>query len=236
MSREIHYCRCGQSIFGDMTDCGDCAESVDNVVVGVDPGTDKSAFAIFDGREVISHGIYENEHFLSHGLWARRHVFCEMIASYGMAVGASVFSTCIWIGRFLQNAQVQGGSVNLVFRRDVKLHLCNSPRAKDGNVRQALLDRLGPQGTKKAPGPTYGVSRTSGPRSRWRFTDGIRFSDGKATTQCRPHDQNQDGPSALTLDPQLNTHQWRRTQRACQNHASRYVPRWSRPRKALARH
>jgi hypothetical protein len=68
MSREIHYCKCGQSIFGDMTDCGDCPESVDSVVVGVDPGTDKSAFAIFDGREVISHGIYENEHFLSHGL------------------------------------------------------------------------------------------------------------------------------------------------------------------------
>jgi hypothetical protein len=81
MSREIHYCKCGQSIFGDMTDCGDCPESVDSVVVGVDPGTDKSAFAIFDGREVISHGIYENEHFLSHGLWSRRHVFCEMIAS-----------------------------------------------------------------------------------------------------------------------------------------------------------
>jgi hypothetical protein len=57
----------------------------------------------------------------------------------------------------MQNAQVQGGDVSLVFRRDVKLHLCDSPRAKDGNVRQALLDRLGPQGTKKAPGPTYGV-------------------------------------------------------------------------------
>jgi hypothetical protein len=157
MSREIHYCRCGQSIFHDMTDCGDCAESVDNVVVGVDPGTDKSAFAIFDGREVISHGIYENEHFLSHGLWARRHVFCEMIASYGMAVGASVFETCVWIGRFVQTASVSGGNVTRVFRKDVKLHLCNSPRAKDGNVRQALLDRLGPQGTKKAPGPTYGI-------------------------------------------------------------------------------
>jgi hypothetical protein len=157
MSREIHYCKCGQSIFGDMTDCGDCPESVDSVVVGVDPGTDKSAFAIFDGRQVISHGIYENEHFLSHGLWSRRHVFCEMIASYGMAVGASVFETCVWIGRFVETAAVSGGYVTRVFRKDIKLHLCQSPRAKDGNVRQALIDRLGPQGTKKAPGPTYGI-------------------------------------------------------------------------------
>ena len=131
--------------------------SRDQIVYGVDPGTDNSAFAIFDGREVIGHGIWENCHLLTHAMWARKQVFCEMIASYGMAVGASVFSTCIWIGRFVQNAEMQGGGVDLVFRRDIKLHLCNSPRAKDGNVRQALIDRLGPQGTKKNQGPTYGI-------------------------------------------------------------------------------
>ncbi len=157
MSREIHYCKCGQSIFGDMTDCGDCSESVDRLVVGVDPGTNQSAFVLFDGRNVVSHGIEENCHLLTHALWARKQVFCEMIASYGMAVGATVFATCIWIGRFMQNAQMQGGDVSLVFRRDVKLHLCNSPRAKDGNVRQALIDRVGVQGTKKNQGPTYGI-------------------------------------------------------------------------------
>jgi hypothetical protein len=74
-----------------------------------------------------------------------------------MAVGASVFETCVWIGRFMQVSQQAGSDFSRVFRRDIKLHLCNSPRAKDGNVRQALIDRLGPQGTKKAPGPTYGV-------------------------------------------------------------------------------
>jgi hypothetical protein len=31
-------------------------------------------------------------------------------------------------------------------------------RAKDPNVRQALLDKIGPVGTKKNPGPLYGVS------------------------------------------------------------------------------
>jgi hypothetical protein len=45
----------------------------------------------------------------------------------------------------------------LVYRRDVKMFLCGSNRAKDGNIRQALLDLVGPQGTKKAPGPTYGL-------------------------------------------------------------------------------
>jgi hypothetical protein len=77
-----------------------------------------------------------------------------MIASYGMAVGKEVFETCVWIGRFVEVARVEP---RLVYRRDAKLHLCHSPRAKDANVRQALIDRLGPQGTKKNPGPTYGM-------------------------------------------------------------------------------
>jgi hypothetical protein len=131
--------------------------SRERVVVGIDPGTTQSAWVVFDGREIIGHGWSENQHLLNHGLWSRSHIFCEMIASYGMAVGASVFETCVWIGRFIQVANISGGKVQKVFRKDIKLHLCNSPRAKDANVRQALIDRLGPQGTKKSPGPTYGV-------------------------------------------------------------------------------
>lgn len=157
MSREIHYCKCGQSIFGDMTECGDCDFSGSYAVVGIDPGTDKSAFVVFDGNAVTQHGIWDNEHLLGHPLWKEQHIFIEMIASYGMAVGASVFETCVFIGRCVQIANIEGGNATRVFRKDIKLHLCNSPRAKDGNVRQSLIDRLGPQGTKKAPGPTYGV-------------------------------------------------------------------------------
>ena len=83
-------------------------------------------------------------------------VAIEMIASYGMPVGAEVFLTCIWIGRLMQSAQ-DPDAVRLVTRQQVKLAVCKSPRAKDANIRQALLDRIGPQGTKKSPGPTYGV-------------------------------------------------------------------------------
>ena len=39
--------------------------------------------------------------------------------------------------------------------------LCKNNRAKDKNIRQALIDRFGPGkaaiGTKKAPGPLYGL-------------------------------------------------------------------------------
>ena len=82
----------------------------------------------------------------------------EMVASYGMPVGKEVFRTVWWSGRFAQAwIHYQRSEPIEVYRKDVKLYLCNSPRAKDANIRQALIDLIGPQGTKKNPGPTYGV-------------------------------------------------------------------------------
>ena len=66
----------------------------------------------------------------------------EMIASYGMPVGKEVFDTCVWIGRFIQ--------------QDEKMNICGSMKAKDSNIRQALIDRFGTVGTKKNPGWFYG--------------------------------------------------------------------------------
>src|SRR5438309_8443003 len=80
----------------------------------------------------------------------------EWIESYGMPVGKEIFDTVRWVGRF-QQAWRDPEGVRFIPRRAVKLHLCNSPRAKDSNVRQALLDKFGPQGTKKNKGPLYGV-------------------------------------------------------------------------------
>jgi hypothetical protein len=89
----------------------------------------------------------------------------EMIASYGMPVGKDVFETCLWIGRF---REIFGWDrTTLVYRKDVKLELCGSPRARDSNIRQALLDRFPATGggakpaigTKASPGPLYGVSK-----------------------------------------------------------------------------
>jgi hypothetical protein len=74
-----------------------------------------------------------------------------------------LFETCVWIGRFVQEWETLTGAEPLrVFRREVKLHLCGSPRAKDANIRQALIDRYGGKeaaiGRKASPGPLHGVS------------------------------------------------------------------------------
>ena len=71
-----------------------------------------------------------------------------------MAVGRSVFVTLLWIGRFVE---LMRGDMELIPRRSAKMFLCNSMKAKDANIRQALIDRLGEQGTKKKQGGTYGV-------------------------------------------------------------------------------
>jgi hypothetical protein len=106
-------------------------------------------------------GVDQNATILSwlleHYDWPSHDVLAiEAIASYGMPVGAEVFNTCIFVGRF-QQAWRNPDAVKLIYRRDVKLFLCGSARAKDGNIRQALIDKLGPVGTKAAPGPLYGV-------------------------------------------------------------------------------
>lgn len=89
----------------------------------------------------------------------------EMVASYGMAVGATVFETCVWIGRFEQRLRDFGKTVARIPRHRVKMNLCHKSTAKDSNITQALVDRFAPnepnkgKGTKKAPGFFYGFKK-----------------------------------------------------------------------------
>nr|WP_313470834.1 hypothetical protein [Stenotrophomonas geniculata] len=129
-------------------------------IMAIDPGPVESGWCLMLDGMILQAGVDDNQALLVMLQGWELHMgdalAIEMIASYGMAVGREVFETCVWIGRFQQAWRVPA-SVRLVYRRDVKLHLCGNAKAKDANIRQALLDLLGPQGTKKAPGPTYGV-------------------------------------------------------------------------------
>lgn len=135
-------------------------------MLAIDPGTTQSAWCLFDGNRnrVINSGIESNSMMLEL-LGGETSVAIEMVACYGMPVGKEVFETCVWIGRFIQQLESNGITPTLVYRKDVKLHLCQSPRAKDANIRQAIIDRFEPTGggkipqigTKAKPGPLYGV-------------------------------------------------------------------------------
>lgn len=129
------------------------------MILAIDPGTEQSGWCLFDGT-VKNSGIMLNGELISKFdsnrsgfLWADV-LAIETFASYGMAVGKEVFETCIWIGRFQQEWRYPT-DVRLVYRAQVKLHLCQSLRAKDKNIRQALIDRLGKPGTKGVTGHAW---------------------------------------------------------------------------------
>lgn len=138
-----------------------------NRLLAIDPGNTDSAFVVIDTetRRPLHIGKPSNPVLLdlcaSGAEVGYDCVAIEMIASYGMPVGAEVFETCVWIGRF-QQALFCRVPVSLVKRHPVKLHLCHSSQAKDSNIRQALVDRFASgqpnhgKGTKSTPGWFYG--------------------------------------------------------------------------------
>jgi hypothetical protein len=129
------------------------------MIFAIDPGPTESAWVIWDGQRFTDFRKAENaevlEHLIDFAAPSTVDLVIEQVASMGMAVGESVFETVFWSGRF---AQAFGRPFHRIKRIRVKNHLCGSSRAKDGNIRQAIIDRLGEPGTKKNPGPTYGIS------------------------------------------------------------------------------
>ena len=119
-------------------------------LIAVDPGPTQSAWVLLEDAELVGWAKQPNEDVLAMLAGYRNGsdiLVIERIASYGMAVGAEVFETVYWSGRF---AQAFGGWVERLPRLAVKMHLCHNSRAKDTNIRQVLIDRYGgPDCTKK---------------------------------------------------------------------------------------
>lgn len=142
------------------------------MVLAIDPGNIQSAWALLgvgdDAYAPNDFGKSDNERVLQEviGEYADQvdTVVIEMVASYGMPVGREVFDTCVWIGRFSQAAEALACKVEYIFRAEEKLALCNDSRAKDTNIRRALIDRFAKhdlkngKGTMKNPDWFYGFS------------------------------------------------------------------------------
>jgi Holliday junction resolvasome RuvABC endonuclease subunit len=135
-------------------------------VLAIDPGSEQSGWLVWArGVEpfIERFGIAPNDKLLES---LRRNatgvdvVVIEEIESYGMAVGRDVFRTVHWAGRLAEAAHEL--QVAQLPRRAVKLAICGNTRAKDANIRAALMDRFGGEaakGTKAAPGPLHGISK-----------------------------------------------------------------------------
>lgn len=137
-------------------------------VFAIDPGPTDSAFVIFAaGSRIPVHARMSNEQLVRELADTNSGdvLVIEQIASFGMAVGAEVFETCVWSGRFIQAWAGRKHPLpwDRIKRHEVKTALCHTQKAKDANIRQALIDRFGPGkekaiGNKRHPGPLYGIA------------------------------------------------------------------------------
>lgn len=141
-------------------------------LLSIDPGPTESAYVIIDTTDCqpLSFGKISNHELrnlitTAPDWFEADKVVIEMIASYGMSVGAEVFDTCVWIGRFSE--AVRGNwwpwtEPALIKRLPVKVYHCKSAKATDANIAQALKDRFAKgvrnhgKGTKAEPGFFYG--------------------------------------------------------------------------------
>jgi len=151
-------------------------------ILAIDPGSEQSAWLVYDaGRQMphrwptgnldggitINHDLfkamgYRNPHTGTTWCWDLNLLAIEYMIPRGMPTSRAEMDTQFWAGRFVQSWD---GPWRPIYSKDRKMHLCGVTRAKDANIRQALIDRFPatgggkcPQvGTKKQPGPLYGI-------------------------------------------------------------------------------
>ena len=139
-------------------------------ILAIDPGTTESAWMYYDTGTKIPMAFGKEENAAVFKQLSDRVIdllAIEMVGAYGMPVGASVFETVLWIGRYMQywlDDHHAMNSVRLIYRKkDVCMHLCGNTKAKDPNIRQVIMDRYGSSrqvaiGTKKHQGPLFGIA------------------------------------------------------------------------------
>ena len=141
-------------------------------ILAIDPGNTESGYAVIEMPDfkLLDFGKIKNEDLL-YRIDCGEHDFdkvaVEMVACYGMPVGKDVFETCVWVGRFIQALieEDMTSDINYVYRNEEKITLCGSPKAKDTNIKQALINRYAQhdfksgKGVKKNPDTFYGVAK-----------------------------------------------------------------------------
>lgn len=138
-------------------------------ILAIDPGTTESGWVYFDKdtHKVLDKGINENNEVLELiETFDPDVLLLEMIASYGMPVGKTTMETIYWIGRFYQQGVDIPVKKRLYKKIDINPTICGSNKAKDKNIRAALLDmfpgdgggRIPQIGLKSNQGPLYGVT------------------------------------------------------------------------------
>lgn len=120
------------------------------LVLGIDPGDKESGYVIWDSnkKRIVKQNIIPNKVLLEkvltpHNISKIDAFAIEMIASYGMVVGKTIFDTCVWIGKFTQRIEDNNESVSLIYRKQITKWHCKNANADDALLRKYLIAKFG---------------------------------------------------------------------------------------------
>ena len=136
------------------------------IVLAVDPGPTTSGVVVYDGKRVLyaakNDTIADVYALIEDNPHGADLVACERVQSYGIA-GASLLRTAEVYGAICRTASVSRLIFTGIYRRDVCNALHVTGKGRDQQVRQRMIEMHGGSkaeaiGTKRAPGPLYGVT------------------------------------------------------------------------------
>lgn len=124
-------------------------------VIGLDPGSEKSAFVLWSGKQILDKGIHPNEELLNILSNLQEKYFpvfaIESMVSIPAGGGKSIIQTIEWADRFYQAWPGE--------REKVPVYVIKKALgAKDDpGIRIMLIRRFGAPGNYKHPGLTYAL-------------------------------------------------------------------------------
>lgn len=116
------------------------------LVIGIDPGPKESAIVAYDGKDIHFKMQLENDQILSVLGHYREDpkvlpfLAIENMACFGKVAGESMFTTAIWIGRFIQ---FWGDAHVLLHRKTIVTHITGHGKNGDSEVQTALRTKFG---------------------------------------------------------------------------------------------
>lgn len=127
------------------------------MIFGIDPGPQESAFAVVSSfgdkaYEIVAADKIENDFLIAQLknptlILDQSQIAVESIQSYGFVVGKSVFETCYMIGRIIQVCLDKSLQCNLYPRPEYARAIVGGQKVTDAMLRLALMNRFG--GDKK---------------------------------------------------------------------------------------
>ena len=170
------------------------------LIIGIDPGPEESGWAVLEteSAKVLEFGKESNSELrgrLRDSRFELKAAIIEFTPPYAMVmrktkknktprvhIPRQVVDTAIEIGRFIEVAEASVIAHELLHRQAIKTQLLTRTLGNDSLMIDALCDRYGgdrksAKGTKKQPGPLFGMNKDAWQalavaRAWWELTGG----------------------------------------------------------------